>query len=189
MSEEGRGHPSLRCGPSPASCYVKNAQTGHSTYHVSAQGCLQLGLPGSYQMLSRLCREARTLREGLLIAFCPWGAVLDKMLYNHCTIRPEEQHCNIFLLTLCSFGGSYLISFIRVNVSKNTAASACRMAPIVPFVRMSGLFLSLLSPFLQRDKTLHGQNVSLQLELSHRKGRGHIFVNITDRLSLLQRGA
>lgn len=82
-----------------------------------------------------------------------------------------------------------MISFIHVNVSKNAAASACRMAPIVPFVRVSGLFLSLLSPFLQRDKTLHGQKVSLQLELSHRKGRGHIFMNITDSLSVLQRGA
>jgi len=45
-----------------------------------------------------------------------------------------------------------LISFIHVNVSKNAAASACRMAPIVPFVQEPGLFLSLLSPFLQRDK-------------------------------------
>lgn len=45
-----------------------------------------------------------------------------------------------------------MFSFIHVNVSKNTAASACRMAPIVPFVRSSGLFLSLLSRFLQRDK-------------------------------------
>lgn len=103
-------------------------------------------------MFLRLCREARSLREGLLIAFWPWGAVLDKLLYNHYTIQPAEQHCKIFLLSLCSFGGSYLISFIHVNVSKNAAASACKMAPIVPFVPVSGLFLSLLSPFLQRDK-------------------------------------
>lgn len=130
----------------------ESTQTGHSTYPIFAQGCPRLGLPGNYQMLLWLCREARSLREGLVIAFWPWGAVLDKLLYNHCTIQPAEQHCNIFLLSSCSFGGSYLISFIHVNVSKNAAASACRMAPIVPFVRASGLFLSLLCPFLQRDK-------------------------------------
>lgn len=152
VSEEGGRHPSLRCASDPASFYVKRAQTGHSTYHIFAQGCPRLGLQGNCQMLLWLCSKARSLREGLLIAFWPWGAVLDKLLYNHCTIQPAEQHCNIFLLSLCSFGGSYLFSFIHVNVSKNTAASACRMAPIVPFVRSSGLFLSLLSRFLQRDK-------------------------------------
>lgn len=190
MSDEGLGHHSLCCSSNlasfyvktMASFYVKSAQTGHSTYHIFAQGCPQLGLPGNYQMLLWLCREARSLRGELLIAFWPWEAVLDKLLYNHCTIQPAEQHCNIFLLSSCSFGGSYLISFIHVNVSKNAAASACRMAPIVPFVRASGLFLRLLSPFLQRDK-LHGQKVSLQLdlkyELSYGKGRGHIFLNMT----------
>lgn len=151
MSEEGCGHASLCCASSPAPPCVKSAQTGHSTYHVFAQGRPRLGLPGNYQMLLWLCREARILREGLLIAFWPWGAVLDKLLCNHCTVQSAEQHCNIFLLSSCSFGSSCLISFIHVNVFKNAAASACRIVPIVPFVHVSGLFLSLLSPFLQRD--------------------------------------
>lgn len=87
--------------------------------------------------------------QGLLTASWPWGAVLDELLYNHSTAQPAEQHCNtFFLLSSCSFAGSHLIFFIHVNVAKNRAASACRTAPFVPFVRGSRLLLRLLSPFL-----------------------------------------
>lgn len=96
VSEEGCGHPSLCCASSPAPLCVKSAQTGHSTYHVFAQGQPWLGLPGNYQMLLWLCREARILREGLLIAFWPWGAVLDKLLYNHCTQSSLQNSTVIF---------------------------------------------------------------------------------------------
>lgn len=96
VSEEGCGHPSLCCASSPAPLCVKSAQTGHSTYHVFAQGRPWLGLPGNYQMLLWLCREARILREGLLIAFWPWGAVLDKLLYNHCTQSSLQNSTVIF---------------------------------------------------------------------------------------------
>lgn len=119
--------PVLCLPASPAVCEKRTNRTFNSPGL-----CTRPGLPGNYQMLLWLCREARILREGLLIAFWPWGAVLDKLLYNDCTVQPAEQHCNIFLLSSCSFGSSYLISFIHVNVFKNAAASACRMFLLFP---------------------------------------------------------
>lgn len=84
-----------------------------------------------------------------------------------------------------------MISFIRVNVSKNAAASACRMAPIVLFVHVSGLFLSLLSPFLQRDKlcVVKKYLYSLILNMSSAMKKAEDIFSCILQLSVIQRGA
>lgn len=151
MSEEGCQHLSLCCASKPAWLCVESAQTGHSTYHVFAQGPATAGAARELSDALVALQRSQDSKGRVTDCILALGSLLDKLLYNHCLVQPAEQNCNIFPLSSCSFGSSYLISFIHVNVFKNAAASACRMVPIVPFVHVSGLFLSLLSPFLQRD--------------------------------------
>lgn len=122
-----------------------------------------------------------SLSAGFADCILARGAVLDELLYNHSTAQPAEQHCNTsFLLSSCSFAGSHLIFFIHVNVAKNRAASACRTAPFVPFVR--GLQAAPLSP-LSISGSCVGKSTfpaRCHYELGYRKG--HHVLNITDIL-------